>query len=182
MDEVDLLDALGKHMRGRSCDKAEVLRVTNDLRYFGKYLGPPRVERALTLAAGVPAQGEAAIVPAGGPAALASLAGVAPLAELEDLIGFDEAEADAGASTDLATSSVEDMPRQGHVTSVSRKGIRRLHRRDRCYWIPGLDYKERRDLGTFAPAATECDMICQARWLDGAGGACQSGQLFARDQ
>ena len=66
----------------------------------------------------------------------------------------DEEEAEAEVLAALATSSEENVPPQRYVISISPKGIRRLHHRDRCHRVPGLDYFDWRDLGMFAPDPT----------------------------
>ncbi|CAK0867478.1 unnamed protein product [Prorocentrum cordatum] len=134
LDENDTLDQLGAYLRKRGCGAAEVEQIGSNLKYFGGYPGAPRPE-GLT---GGPVAGrigglelEQPSPEPGGP----------PLAALKDLVDDDELEEEVEALTPIATSSEEDVPPAGYVISISEKGRQRLHHRDRCHRIPGLDCK-----------------------------------------
>ena len=160
LDENDTLDQLGAYLIKRGRGSAEVDLIKANLKYFGDYPGAPRP-------VGLPAGPEAGRLDDLGPGEPAPEPGGPPLAALEDLVEDDELEEEAGALTPVATSSEEDIPPAGYVISISDKGLRRLHHRDRCHRIPGLDYKNWRDLGMFAPASNEYDQICRVCWPEG---------------
>lgn len=160
LDESDTLDQLGAYLMKRGCGIEEVDQIKINLKYFGDYPGAPRPE-------GLPASLEAGRLVDLGPRRPTPDPVDTPPAALEDLANDDELEAEADALTPIATSSEEDVPPTGYVISISEKGLRRLHHRDRCHRIPGLDYKNWRDLGVFAPASTEYDIICRVCWPEG---------------